>query len=48
MLEPGYAYVRIRAFQERTIHDLEDELGCSRRSIEGSGRFDPIELPDIH
>jgi carboxyl-terminal processing protease len=26
MLEPGYAYVRIRAFQERTIHDLEDTL----------------------
>ncbi len=29
LLEPGYAYVRIRAFQERTIHDLErvlDEL----------------------
>jgi carboxyl-terminal processing protease len=26
MLEPGYAYVRIRAFQERTIHDLEDSL----------------------
>ncbi|MCH8133953.1 MAG: S41 family peptidase [Myxococcales bacterium] len=22
MLEPGYAFVRIRAFQERTIHDL--------------------------
>ncbi len=26
MLEPDYAYVRIRAFQERTIRDLEDTL----------------------
>jgi carboxyl-terminal processing protease len=26
MLESGYPYVRIRAFQERTIHDLEDVL----------------------
>ena len=26
MLEPGYAYVRIRAFQERTLDDLEDAL----------------------
>ncbi len=29
LLEPGYGYVRIRAFQERTIHDLQrvlDEL----------------------
>ncbi len=26
MLEPGYAYVRIRAFQERTIHDLREVL----------------------
>ncbi len=26
MLEPGYAYVRIRAFQERTINDLRKAL----------------------
>jgi carboxyl-terminal processing protease len=26
LMEPGYAHVRIRAFQERTIHDLEDAL----------------------
>ena len=26
MLEPGYAYLRIRAFQERTVRDLEDAL----------------------
>jgi len=26
MLEPGYAYVRIRAFQERTIQDLREVL----------------------
>ncbi len=26
MLEPGYAYVRIRAFQERTIRDLRNSL----------------------
>jgi carboxyl-terminal processing protease len=26
MLEPGYAYIRIRAFQERTIQDLESAL----------------------
>jgi len=26
MVEPGYAYVRIRSFQERTIDELEDTL----------------------
>jgi carboxyl-terminal processing protease len=26
VLEPGYAYVRMRAFQERTIRDLEETL----------------------
>jgi carboxyl-terminal processing protease len=26
MLEPGYAYLRIRAFQERTVRDLEEAL----------------------
>jgi carboxyl-terminal processing protease len=26
MLEPTYAYIRLRAFQERTIQDLEDDL----------------------
>jgi carboxyl-terminal processing protease len=26
MLEPGYAYVRLRAFQEHTIHDLDRVL----------------------
>ena len=26
MVEPGYAYVRIRAFQERTVRDLDETL----------------------
>ena len=26
LIEPGYAYVRLRAFQERSIHDLDDAL----------------------
>jgi carboxyl-terminal processing protease len=35
MLEPGYAYLRIRAFQERTIDDLQKTLG--RLHEEGDG-----------
>jgi len=42
MLEPGYAYVRIRAFQERTIHDLDDEL--ERLHKESSDGFDGLVL----
>ena len=36
MLEPGYAYVRIRAFQERTIHDLERTLDDLMEEAGGS------------
>jgi carboxyl-terminal processing protease len=36
LLEPGYAYVRIRAFQERTIQDLQKVLETLHR--EGEGR----------
>jgi len=35
MLEPGYAYVRIRAFQERTIQDLQKTL--AQLHAEGGG-----------
>ncbi len=42
MLEPGYPYVRLRAFQERTIHDLEDVLEDLHREAEGG--FDGLVL----
>jgi carboxyl-terminal processing protease len=35
MLEPGYGYVRIRAFQERTIQDLEREVAKLHEESEG-------------
>jgi len=39
MLEPGYAYVRIRAFQERTIQDLKKVL----ESLHGEGANEPFQ-----
>src|SRR5512134_3374869 len=39
MLEPGYAYVRIRAFQERTIQDLKKVL----ESLHGEGAKEPFQ-----
>ncbi len=42
MLEPGYGYVRLRAFQERTGRDLEQTL--ERLAEEASGRFDGLIL----
>jgi carboxyl-terminal processing protease len=41
LLEPGYAYVRIRTFQERTSRDLERVL---ERLHEESGNFDGLVL----
>ncbi len=38
LLEPGYAYVRIRAFQERTIQDLKKVL----ESLHGEGAQEPF------
>ena len=38
VLEPGYAYVRIRAFQERTIQDLKKVL----ESLHGEGGKEPF------
>ncbi|MDH3211855.1 MAG: S41 family peptidase [Myxococcales bacterium] len=35
LLEPGYGYVRIRAFQERTIRDLERTLRRLHQEAEG-------------
>jgi carboxyl-terminal processing protease len=40
MLEPGYAYVRIRAFQERTVRDLMRELADLHD--EADGGFDGL------
>jgi carboxyl-terminal processing protease len=42
MLEPGYAYVRIRAFQEHTIDDLEKVLEDLHG--EAGGSFDGLVL----
>ena len=42
MLEPGYAYVRIRAFQETTIDDLEAVL--EKLHAETEGGFDGLVL----
>ncbi len=43
VLEPGYAYVRIRAFQERTIDDLDDVLEDLQEEV-GSEKFDGLVL----
>ncbi|MEM7412512.1 MAG: S41 family peptidase [Myxococcota bacterium] len=43
MVEPGYAYVRIRAFQETTIDDLEDVIERLREEEEGKP-FDGLVL----
>jgi carboxyl-terminal processing protease len=37
LLEPGYGYVRVRSFQERTADDLEDEM--KRLQDQSGGRF---------
>ena len=42
ILDPNYAYVRIRAFQERTIQDLEREL--ERLRDEAGGPLDGVVL----
>ena len=36
MLEPGYAYVRLRAFQERTDEDLEKTLAKLHKEAGGT------------
>jgi len=42
VLEPGYAYVRLRAFQERTIQDLERVLADLHEEM--AGPFDGLVL----
>jgi carboxyl-terminal processing protease len=42
MIEPGYAYVRIRAFQERTIHDLDATL--ERLHVESKDDFSGLVI----
>ncbi len=42
ILEPGYAYVRMRAFQERTIRDLRKAL--QKLHEEADGRIDGLVL----
>ena len=42
MLEPGYAYVRLRAFQERTSRDLEEVL--EKLHAENGKPFDGVVL----
>ena len=43
MVEPGYAYVRLRAFQERTINDLDDTLERLHKNESPDG-FDGLVL----
>jgi carboxyl-terminal processing protease len=43
MAEPGYAYVRIRSFQERTINELEDALDDLREE-NGLDAFEGLVL----
>jgi len=43
MLEPGYGYVRIRSFQERTSQDLEDVLDDLHEESGGSN-FDGLVI----
>ncbi len=42
MIEPGYAYVRVRSFQERTARDLESVL--ERLHAEAAGGFQGMVL----
>jgi carboxyl-terminal processing protease len=42
LLEPGYGYLRIRSFQERTANDLADKLDMLRQ--EGEGQFQGLVL----
>jgi carboxyl-terminal processing protease len=42
MLEPGYAYVRIRSFQERTSNDLEQVLETLHAEGEQGAAFDGL------
>lgn len=42
MLEPGYGYLRIRSFQERTAEDLQDTLRHLHE--ENGGEFDGLVL----
>jgi len=44
MLEPGYAYVRIRSFQERTTNDLEHVLETLHAESEKGTGFDGLVI----
>jgi carboxyl-terminal processing protease len=45
-LEPGYGYVRVRSFQERTSDDLEETLGQVRKEAGGNLQGLVIDLRD--
>jgi carboxyl-terminal processing protease len=45
-LEPGYGYIRLRSFQERTGHDLEKTLGTVRKEAGGNLRGLVLDLRD--
>jgi carboxyl-terminal processing protease len=45
-LEPGYGYVRVRSFQERTSDDLEKALGKVRKQAGGSLQGLVLDLRD--
>jgi carboxyl-terminal processing protease len=44
MLEPGYAYVRIRSFQERTSRDLAEVLETLHAESGGGATFDGLVM----
>ncbi|NRA00115.1 MAG: S41 family peptidase [Myxococcales bacterium] len=46
VLEPGYVYVRLRAFQERTIQDLERVLERLHEEVEGEIEGLVLDLRD--
>ena len=46
LLEPGYGYVRVRSFQERTAKDLERHLGRIRKEAGGELKGLVLDLRD--
>ncbi len=46
VLEPGYGYIRLRSFQERTASDLEKTLATVRKQAGGSLRGLVLDLRD--
>jgi len=46
VLEPGYGYIRLRSFQERTARDLEKTLATVRKQAGGTLRGLVLDLRD--